>query len=119
MKLKRAREDIIENDYGDECSAFTTFPEIMTAAPKFNNEPFKTPVLKQENWMIKRQEKNQSVANNAESSETVTANTNAIAESSNPLAELEKRFPGFKKSANYLKLEQQSKNVIAKTQTLK
>ena len=119
MKLKRAREDIIENESGDECSAFTNFPEIMTAAPKFNNEPFKTPVLKQENWMIKRQEKNPSTANNEEASEKVTANTTAIAESSNPLAELEKRFPGFKKSANYLKLEQQSKNVIAKTQTLK
>ena len=105
MKLKQAREDIIEDESGDECSAAATFPEIMTSIPKFNNEPFKTPVLKQENWMIKRTEKNPSEASNAETSETVTANTTAIAESSNPLAELEKRFPGFKKSANYLKLE--------------
>jgi len=52
--------------------------------------------------MIKRSQKPSSAAGE---SETTTTNTTAIAESSDPLVELDKKYPGFKKGPGYLKLE--------------
>lgn len=46
--------------------------------------------------MIKRTESEQTPS---------TLNTTAISESSDPISELDKRFPGFKKGKGYLKLE--------------
>ena len=55
------------------------------------------PVLRQESWTIKRSENilNQSTSGLATS----------ISESVDPISELDKRFPGFKKGPGYQKLE--------------
>ena len=54
------------------------------------------PVLRQESWTIKRSES---------TTQPSTAHTNSVSENSDPLADLDKRFPGFKKGKGYLKLE--------------
>lgn len=41
-----------------------------------------------------------------------------VAESTDLLGELDKKYPGFKKGPGYLKLEQQSRQLTAKTSLL-
>lgn len=41
-----------------------------------------------------------------------------MAESADPFAELDRKYPGFKKKPGYIKLEQQSKTLGAKTSLL-
>lgn len=71
------------------------------------------PVLKQESWTVKRSEHPQ-LKHQSEPSSLAKS----LSESADPLQELDKRFPGFKKGPAYVRLEKQSRQLISKTTLL-
>lgn len=112
-KLKQSREDQENED--DTFSANQSYNHGIS---KSNALMRTSSIIKQESWTVKRSENN-SLANIQSVSYCSTVGGNSgETQQTDQLAEMDKRYPGFKKGKGYLKLEQQSRQLSAKTSLL-
>ena len=115
-KLKQSREDQENED--DTFSANQSYNNGISSK---NSALMRTPsIIKQESWTVKRSENNSLANIQSVSYCSTVGGSNSVGETqqTDQLAEMDKRYPGFKKGKGYLKLEQQSRKLSTKTSLL-